>query len=417
MQTILGGPGVGKTGDESVGVALRNSGFPARLRLWEMDSSLKCPIIGMCLSLPEQRQLLKKAGIALKSDSAFELHETLVSRSGDENTLSRRVDRFLHQKYGRKGVEPGSLGAKEIMAHWKAAFREGRFPGALWAAACNPGLSRGQRREIHGDIHMAMHLSAQQADEMRRDMAELRRRVEDLQGRMVEGAEARRALQDENARLTRWQREREKDTTAAREEKARLEEELSARLNSTGVGILESENERLRKELAEVRADLARTRRDSGLLETRTRELEQTLDRQREADAQFRRDATQIIEEFRAMKSCDSACPSFDLCRKRILIVGGIARMESLYRTLIEGSGGIFEYHDGYVKNGIRQLENSFKRADMVLCPVNCNSHAACSIVKNLGKKHNKPVHMLGNFSLSAVSRIIQGGAEERAEQ
>jgi hypothetical protein len=25
-----------------------------------------------------------------------------------------------------------------------------------------------------------------------------------------------------------------------------------------------------------------------------------------------------------------------------------------------------------------------------VLCPVNCNSHGACSIVKNIAKKHNK---------------------------
>jgi hypothetical protein len=82
--------------------------------------------------------------------------------------------------------------------------------------------------------------------------------------------------------------------------------------------------------------------------------------------------------------------------------------METLYRQLIESSGGVFEYHEGHMKSGSKELENSLKRSDIVLCPVNCNSHAACTMVKNLGKKHNKPVHMLPNFSLNIVSQVIR---------
>ncbi|MDR0842968.1 MAG: DUF2325 domain-containing protein, partial [Acidobacteriota bacterium] len=94
-------------------------------------------------------------------------------------------------------------------------------------------------------------------------------------------------------------------------------------------------------------------------------------------------------------------------CQKRILIVGGIERMESRYRRLIEEGGGVMEYHDGHVSKGAHELECCLRRADMVLCPINCNSHAACLIIKKLGKKHRKPVCMLPNFSLSAVSRAI----------
>jgi hypothetical protein len=91
--------------------------------------------------------------------------------------------------------------------------------------------------------------------------------------------------------------------------------------------------------------------------------------------------------------------------------------MEALYRRLIENSGGVFEYHNGYLNGGARHLENRLKRSDIVICPVNCNSHAACALVKNLGKKHNKPVHMLSNFSLSAVTQVIRAcGAGEAAE-
>lgn len=65
--------------------------------------------------------------------------------------------------------------------------------------------------------------------------------------------------------------------------------------------------------------------------------------------------------------------------------------------------------HDGYMNKGARTLEKRLRRADVVLCPVSCNSHAACSIVKNLAKKHNKTVHMLPNSSLTSISQAIWG--------
>jgi len=117
---------------------------------------------------------------------------------------------------------------------------------------------------------------------------------------------------------------------------------------------------------------------------------------------------TRHLCRFSAMNTCDEQCPAFDLCRKRVLIVGGIERMESRYRQIVESSGGVFDYHNGHMKGGGKHLENRLKRSDIVLCPVNCNSHAACALVKNLGKKHNKPVHMLSSFSLSTVSQVLR---------
>jgi hypothetical protein len=109
-------------------------------------------------------------------------------------------------------------------------------------------------------------------------------------------------------------------------------------------------------------------------------------------------------------------CSSFDLDRKRILIVGGITRMESLYRELVESHGGIFEYHDGYMRHGVKNLESRLRRADLVVCPVNCNSHAACIQVKTLAKKYKKTVHMLASYSLSCISKVI-GEMDNRETQ
>ena len=114
-------------------------------------------------------------------------------------------------------------------------------------------------------------------------------------------------------------------------------------------------------------------------------------------------------------RDCDESCPSFDLCSKRVLIVGGVERMESLYREFIEGGGGVLDYHNGSLQGGTRQLERSLRRADIILCPVNCNSHGACIKVKNLAKKHNKTFYMLPNGSLSTISRLL--GSESARQE
>jgi hypothetical protein len=81
--------------------------------------------------------------------------------------------------------------------------------------------------------------------------------------------------------------------------------------------------------------------------------------------------------------------------------------MESLYRQLIEENGGIFEYHDGHIKGGKKNLENRIRRADIVLCPVNINSHNACSVVKKIGKKHKKSVQMLTGSGLGVICQAL----------
>ena len=117
--------------------------------------------------------------------------------------------------------------------------------------------------------------------------------------------------------------------------------------------------------------------------------------------------STQIAKTFCTCgHGCSADCPCHG-CPLRVLIVGGIERMERKYRDLVEQNGGVLEYHAGHMKSGVKQLETRLQRADIILCPVNCNSHGACLMVKRLAKKYNKPVHMMSNFSLCAISRLL----------
>jgi hypothetical protein len=100
-------------------------------------------------------------------------------------------------------------------------------------------------------------------------------------------------------------------------------------------------------------------------------------------------------------------CPNRDLCARRVLLVGGITKLCAFYRDLVEKMGGEFGYHDGRASGGERALENLIGWADVVLCPVDVNSHRACLSVKKTCKKWEKPYYMLPSSSVSSISRAL----------
>jgi DNA gyrase/topoisomerase IV subunit A len=274
------------------------------------------------------------------------------------------------------------------------------------------------RREIFGDVHMAMHWSGEQSLKLKQRMARQEEMTGELQQQLKAAKLDRRTLQKENQRLRAKQTRLKAALAAAEKDKSLLAQTLSApqdrqEENRHELEEIKRENRDLKNRLDILLKGSEEKQRQINLLEGKNGRLREELERQRESIQGFTEEARKNIGQIFALNRCDTTCPSFDLCKKRILIVGGITRMESLYRELIEGCGGVFEYHDGYMKKGTKGLENRLRRADMVVCPVSCNSHAACSIVKNLAKKHNKTVHMLPNSSLSAVSQAIWGGGDQ----
>ncbi len=82
-------------------------------------------------------------------------------------------------------------------------------------------------------------------------------------------------------------------------------------------------------------------------------------------------------------------------------------RLDLEKQKLAEKTGGEFHYHDGRMKNASDNMEAKVKRCDLVLCPINCNSHNACRKVKQLCSRHNKPLKILSSSSLSAVSQAL----------
>jgi hypothetical protein len=377
----------------------------APYRFWEIEHFFRCPIIGMCLTAAEQRQLLKKCGFDLKNKGPYEIHEVLVSAAESENRLSWKVERLLQRKYAHRAAPMAALSEAALLRRWQDAYRCGDYLAEFWAVVSRRDLSIEARREIFGTIHMAMHANIEQTARAAFRLNLLESKVSEQEEKLKRLNLDRRTLRKENNTLQRALVDQNQRLRAAA---AHADYRPRPASVATDVEAIEQENRRLNALLQEQAGHLLLKERQLQSLGEDVARLTAESEARRQAEETLRRETQEALRAFMEMNRCDSDCPSFDLCRKRVLIVGGITRMEALYRQLIETSGGVFEYHDGYMNGGARQLESRLKRSDIVLCPVNCNSHAACAMVKNLGRKHNKPVHMLASFSLSTVSQVIR---------
>ena len=397
---------------------VEHSKTPERLKFWEVETCFTCPIVGMCLTVAEQKQILKKTDFPLKKTGLYEIHEALVVCGDSENKISRRVDTLLERKFMKAAAPLFELDDKTFMFHFKKSFKSGDYLTSLWAAAAHPKLSLESKRKVFGEIHMAMHWGGDESRKMKQQVARLNSLIEKMNNEVKEGKAHRRSLQKKNDDMVKKLVLLKQENKLLEKENQCLGKKLQNHQGTTELIKLQRENQNLEQSLEHALESSGEAKaRLHALNEGRDR-LAMELDLQKELTEQVIREARNLIAYFGASNQggcadsgqcvCDPSCPAFDLCEKRVLIVGGIARMESLYREVIEGSGGVFDYHDGYMRKGSKPLEDRMKRADMVLCPVNCNSHAACTVVKKLGKKHKKNVHMLHNYSVSAISQVIR---------
>ena len=380
---------------------------PLRRRSWMIHSHFKCPVVGTCLSLEEQKRILKKTGRCIKNRTGYEIHGIFVHSLSNKNKLSKRIDAYLQKKFKYEISEFSGLDRSLFLDAWKTHFKKGEIAGLLWVSATRVDLKKEDISSIFGEIHMQMHLNAGHNLNLRRRLFSQDEENRKLVQRFKDSTRIRKKLKKENENLERDQTELRRQYAFLENENLSIEKELSILRGNTGILDLETENQQLRDELGNLSGEIGDYQQRLEDLRGQNNKLLSKLESQREMNNHLKEELEEIFTQFSALTRCDETCPSFDLCRKRILIVGGMNRMESLYRQLIEENGGIFEYHDGHIKGGKKVLENRIRRADIVLCPVNINSHNACSVVKKMGKKHRKSVQMLAGSGLGVISQAL----------
>jgi hypothetical protein len=396
---------------------LRDEPDPRRKRLWELDPTLHCSIIGTCLTQGELREILRRIarseGLKVVGLSDHQLHSLGVRLAARRDGPGKLLHKALDRRHAAAIKAFAARDESSLEARWQAALAAGAIPGGYWALLTHPCCCKRLVIRAFGEVHMLSHLVGASN---RADIARLR------------------VLEEDNAQLQAelsTQRRGWRHALAERDARVRcLEEQLHALAASptapepapapVALDVL------VRDRLAALEARLARETERRAVAEGRWREAEvkRAADtKQREAtlaeNASLRAEADALQEQLRCLlgepQRADDATLSLHLGGARVLVVGARPAQIAHWRALVERCAGELLHHDGGVDDNITGLPGLVSRADLILFPADCVSHEAMWAAKRLATQLGKPFRPMRTASLAAFTRALHAMARTLA--
>ena len=379
-----------------------------RSKLWDLNASVHCSIIGTCLTTGELRRVMGKAMSAdVSHQSDHDLHSRAVGLCSQHNASSKLLQKALDQRHEIVVKRFARLqGEAAVMQGWAEARCAGDIPGAYWAVLTHPDVGHPGLRRAFGDVHMLSHLvgAANRADIRRltaleEENAALVAKAERQQARLHEAVTSRdatiRRLGALAARQMRAEADPGDDALAGLRH---LVADLETRLDRET-----ARRERLEQRVAGA-AEAAR------LCERRVRDAEA-------AQAAMQRELAALERRHGAPEASGMAA---SLPAERILYVGGRPGCTEQMRASLEAAGGALLCHDGGRHDHPSLLPGLVSQADRVAFPVDCVSHDAALAVKRLCRQLGKPwlplrSAGLGSF-LAALAEPAGGRAPDTTE-
>ena len=375
-----------------------------RRKIWDFATNLHCSIIGTCLSTAELRQILSKVGRKdAPAASEHDLHASGVLIAGRRQDGAKLLHKALDRRH-RVSINQFDKAktAAEVHATWKEAVQRGDIPGAYWTALTHPATNDGLLREIFADVHMLSHLvgAANRADirnlrQLEAEYAELAAKVERQQQQLRDAVVSRDATIRELRRTIEDQIALKRDGDGGRpsEPEPRTLVDLAADLKRR-LATAECRCERLERRLEECGSALITERSARADAEKEGRELRQELE-QLEASLAVIADGDGTSQELVRL-------PSLTL-----LYVGGRPAQIGHLRLFARHSGATFLHHDGGIEERSGLLQGLINRADAVVFPVDCISHAAMSLVKRTCLQSGKLFLPLRNAGLASFCAAL----------
>lgn len=382
------------------------------LNMWEIDSHFKCPVAGAILSVKKHRDILKKCGYSVSGLKSYEYHQIIMSKLNESNEVSLKVNNVI-RSCARKWMEMiEGMDEKQMRKVWKENLESGHVGPLMYAIVSYKDSDMDLLQDVYGQVHMKAHANMTGIFDVRKDLA-INRAILDREKKKL------RVKTCENKDLVKLRKEDAMHISSLEAENIQLKQQVA-----TFKERLYPENPSHEVHIKELEALVTALKSELGsktqAFEARNRDLEalrielaqvhnekETIRQETEVFITALGDAAPPPCQAQNSGCRKEACSQYQLCARRIFMIGGITKMKAFYKDIIEKAGGKFEYHDGYIKGAGINIESRVKRSDLVLCPVNCNSHNACIKVKKLCNQHKTPLKILSSSSLSAVSQAV----------
>ncbi|MYM38313.1 DUF2325 domain-containing protein [Duganella qianjiadongensis] len=380
-----------------------------RRRLWQLDQSSHCPLIGVGLPLPVLRKLVEKLSGGKTIADDYEIHVGAVSECSSRNRLSEALQKELDQRYAtvllryRAVRDPGQL-----FALWRAAIAAGDVAGAFWAALTHPRCTGALEQQLCRDLHMVQH---QAGACVRADLGKFNALV---------GAHARLTLDLGKAQQRVLALLAEKSALAIQQENRMMQMQASLIGKDSLIASLQQQVEQLSHSQPGLDSRLRLTARLEQMEQHKRALRQQVADLQLQL-AQSAQPAAQDHlptagqRDATASSSATPATAAAPVClqQRAVLCVGGRSGNVATYRSLIEREGARFSHHDGGLEDNASRLDASLAAADLVICQTGCISHSAYWRVKDHCKRHGKRCVFIDNPSISSLARGLQLGESE----
>jgi len=315
--------------------------------IWNVRDYLRCPIIGTCLSTAEQKQILKKGGSFSSSTTEYEIHSLLVAAAATKNRVSVMIETSLNRKYRAQLARYFHLTQDELLKTWEDMFQSGDYGALFWFVCGMPNVPEHIINRVFGDVHMQMHAVSRQSGHDRQaivrakqETERLRQHIQKLKAAYREESKARQSNEKECTAM------RNKCFLLEKERQSLIEKTMLPSLVQDELNALKHENTSLFEEIAGLTESLRFMQKAYDVLEAENRTLRE--------NPIFCEDSALHKPEVPPSDGCPAGkqCTACNLCRCRVLIVGGMTKMEVYYRKAVETCGGAFEYHDGYMQGG-----------------------------------------------------------------
>jgi hypothetical protein len=402
-----------------------------RKKLWEVGEGHHCSILGTCLRRTDLRRLSRKKIFQMESgDSDYQIHLTLVGFAASRNSKSRAMHKFLDGRYRVAIKRYAAAHDDEVLELWNQDVKKGTVAGAYWAIMTNQLLSSDVRTEVYGQNHMLGFDNIVGNQQKHRLHEETANKIVMLEEVLV--SERQTHLKEQMATVSEMEnlkKVQKKSVLLAAENKKIVEKNIRLTSELAGISLsgeigklkeqlresskrnagLNGEVETLKRKLEDKSELFELANADSEVTMSKNIQLEGNMSVLQQEVASMETAMLGSLDSSRGCSNCDdqktSRCPGPDLCGKTILYVGGLHKMVSLYRQLVESHGGNFLHHDGGKEASRAILPKMLSTADAVLCPIDCISHDACTCVKKICKQYQKPYVMMRSSGLSSLAK------------
>lgn len=362
-----------------------------RPKLWELKGGLHCSVVGTCLSEADLTALARRSRVDVPADAtSYEVHGFFVGEAAKDGPIARAITKTLDQRFeGAVRRAQRCACPAELRAFWIEQRDAGRIAAGYWAVLTAARLTDTLRAEVFGEVHMLSHIQGRATHTLATKASALDARVQDLDERLA------REVQRHAAALA------ERDTEIERLRRQRCE--------AVARDMLRPVDSPAQTERALTRS----VRRERALAAARERA------RTAAAEAAALRDRLQRYELLlahapAAVASPPPPCPAVDVLartveadKRRVLYVGGRPRALDVLHDIARRANAELVHHDGGLEHAAARIDGLVSGCDVVFCPIDCVSHAACQRAKALCRKHAKPFVPLRSSGATTFARAL----------